>query len=97
MPTTGATSARQRPALALNVRGSPSDISSIRIGCNRCGSQETPDVGGSYPENEARLSDIPLSWMAHAAESFPDGKTPDGFGIKVDDTFLKLTPDPLGP
>ncbi|WP_420969397.1 phospholipase effector Tle1 domain-containing protein [Bradyrhizobium sp. B120] len=35
------------------------------------------DVGGSYPENEARLSDISLCWMAHAAENFPDGKTPN--------------------
>jgi hypothetical protein len=24
-------------------------------------------------------------------------KTPDGFGIKVDDYYLKLRPDPLGP
>ncbi|WP_139813026.1 phospholipase effector Tle1 domain-containing protein, partial [Ensifer aridi] len=55
------------------------------------------NVGGSYPENEARLSDISLGWMAHAAENFPDGKTPDGFGIEVDDRFLKLNPDPLGP
>ncbi|WP_375778972.1 hypothetical protein ACE103_07905 [Bradyrhizobium sp. ma5] len=51
----------------------------------------------SYPENETRLSDISLCWMAHAAENFPDGKTPDGFGVKVDDRFLKLNPDPLGP
>jgi uncharacterized protein (DUF2235 family) len=55
------------------------------------------DVGGSYPENEARLSDISLGWMAHAARNLPDGKTPDGLGIKVDDRYLKLHPDPLGP
>lgn len=54
-------------------------------------------VGGSYPENEARLSDISLGWMVHAARNLPDGKTPDGFGIKVDDSYLKLHPDPLGP
>jgi hypothetical protein len=35
--------------------------------------------------------------MAHAARHLPDGKTPDGFGIKVDDSYLKLHPDPLGP
>jgi hypothetical protein len=35
--------------------------------------------------------------MAHAAKNLPDGKTPDGFGIKVDDRYLKLNPDPLGP
>jgi uncharacterized protein (DUF2235 family) len=55
------------------------------------------DVGGSYPENEARLSDISLGWMVHAAKNLPNGKTPDGFGIKVDDRYLKLHPDPLGP
>ncbi|WP_426533045.1 phospholipase effector Tle1 domain-containing protein [Bradyrhizobium sp. McL0615] len=55
------------------------------------------DIGGSYPENEARLSDISLGWMVHAARNLPDGKTPDGFGIKVDDSYLKLRPDPLGP
>ncbi|WP_245452667.1 DUF2235 domain-containing protein [Bradyrhizobium sp. C9] len=55
------------------------------------------DVSGSYPENEARLFDISLGWMAHAAENFTDGKTPDGFGIEVDDRFLNLDPDPLGP
>jgi hypothetical protein len=55
------------------------------------------DVGGSYPENEARLSDIALGWMIHAAKNLPDGKTPDGFGIKVDDRYMMLHPDPLGP
>jgi hypothetical protein len=55
------------------------------------------DVGGSYPENEARLSDISLDWMVHAAKNVPDGETPDGLGIKVDDRYLKLNPDPLGP
>jgi uncharacterized protein (DUF2235 family) len=55
------------------------------------------DVGGSYPENEARLSDVSLGWMVRAAKNLPDRKTPDGFGIKVDDRYLKLNPDPLGP
>jgi uncharacterized protein (DUF2235 family) len=55
------------------------------------------DIGGSYAENESRLSDISLGWMVHAAKNLPDGKTPAGFGIKVDDRFLKLNPDPLGP
>ncbi|MET4218670.1 hypothetical protein ABIB00_003888 [Bradyrhizobium sp. LB14.3] len=32
-----------------------------------------------------------------AARNLPKGKTPDGFGIKVDDSYLKLHPDPLGP
>lgn len=55
------------------------------------------DIGGSYPENEARLSDISLGWMVHAAKNLPDGKTSDGFGLKTDDRYLKLNPDPLGP
>ncbi|MDA9488841.1 hypothetical protein XI08_06375 [Bradyrhizobium sp. CCBAU 11361] len=55
------------------------------------------DIGGSYPENEARLSDITLGWMVHAARNLPDDKTPDGFGIKVDDRYMTLHPDPLGP
>jgi hypothetical protein len=35
--------------------------------------------------------------MMHAAKNLPDGKTADGFGIKTDDRYLKLNPDPLGP
>jgi uncharacterized protein (DUF2235 family) len=55
------------------------------------------DIGGSYSENESRLSDIALGWMVHAAENLPDGNTPDGNGIKVDRRYLKLNPDACGP
>lgn len=55
------------------------------------------DIGGSYSENESRLSDIALEWMVHAAVNLPDGTTPTGNGIKVDRSFLHLTPDPCGP
>jgi uncharacterized protein (DUF2235 family) len=55
------------------------------------------DIGGSYTENEARLSDISLDWMVHAAETLPDDKSPNGNGIKVDKRWLQLNPDPLGP
>jgi uncharacterized protein (DUF2235 family) len=55
------------------------------------------DIGGSYAENESRLSDIALEWMVHAAESLPSENTPNGNGIKVDRSFLQLKPDPLGP
>jgi hypothetical protein len=55
------------------------------------------DIGGSYPENEARLSDISLGWMVHAVVNLPDGKAPTGNGIKVDDRYLQLNPDSLGP
>jgi uncharacterized protein (DUF2235 family) len=55
------------------------------------------DIGGSYAENESRLSDIALNWMVDAAMSLPDGNSADGNGLKVDPSFLRLTPDPKGP
>jgi uncharacterized protein (DUF2235 family) len=55
------------------------------------------DIGGSYAENESRLSDITLDWMVHAAINLPDNNSPDGNGIKVDRKFLFLWPDPCGP
>jgi uncharacterized protein (DUF2235 family) len=45
------------------------------------------DVGGSYLEEESRLSDIPLKWMLEAAESV---------GLKYDPAVLRLYPDALG-
>src|SRR5260370_2829361 len=55
------------------------------------------DVGGSYLENESRLSDISLKWMVHAATALPDETRPNGAGIKVNPLLLQLRPDPLGP
>jgi uncharacterized protein (DUF2235 family) len=46
------------------------------------------DVGGSYLENESRLSDISLKWMLDAAA---------GAGLKYDPSLLRLYPDPTGP
>jgi uncharacterized protein (DUF2235 family) len=54
------------------------------------------DIGGSYPENESRLSDIALGWMVHAAENLPDANSTTGNGITVDRRYLRLNPDPLG-
>lgn len=48
------------------------------------------DVGGSYPENESRLSDIVLEWMTEAARSVPNG-------IDVDENVLRVYPSPVGP
>src|SRR5437868_2991714 len=48
------------------------------------------DVGGGYPENESRLSDITLQWMLSAAALVPDG-------LKYDRRVLKLSPEPAGP
>lgn len=46
------------------------------------------DIGGSYHENESRLSDIALKWMLDAAESV---------GMKYERNLLRLYPDPSGP
>jgi uncharacterized protein (DUF2235 family) len=55
------------------------------------------DVGGSYLENESRLSDISLGWMVHAAMNLPDDTGPTGHGIKINPLLLQLRPNPLGP
>lgn len=46
------------------------------------------DIGGSYQENESRLSDISLKWMLDAAVAV---------GLKHDPTLLHLYPDASGP
>jgi hypothetical protein len=46
------------------------------------------DIGGSYPEDESRLSDISLQWMLDAACRV---------GLKYDRTLLRLYPDASGP
>ena len=45
------------------------------------------DTGGSYPEDESRLSDVALEWMLEAASAV---------GLKYDPTVLRLHPDALG-
>lgn len=47
------------------------------------------DIGGSYPENESRLSDIALQWMIDEATSIP-------FPIEIDNTKLKIYPSVEG-
>ena len=47
------------------------------------------DIGGSYPEDESRLSDVALKWMLDEVMSLPHP-------IKVDNSKLNLYPDPLG-
>ncbi len=47
------------------------------------------DVGGSYAENEARLSDIALQWMLREALSLPEP-------IHVDKFYLNLSPSSAG-
>jgi hypothetical protein len=48
------------------------------------------DIGGSYPENDARLSDITLDWMLRWASVVPGG-------LKHDPSVLKLWPYADGP
>lgn len=43
------------------------------------------DIGGSYPEDESRLSDIPLQWMVNEMSSLP-------YPVYVDGTKLRLFP-----
>jgi Uncharacterized alpha/beta hydrolase domain (DUF2235) len=45
------------------------------------------DIGGSYPENESRLSDIALDWMAGEARKA---------GLRIDDRYLQLAPHHAG-
>lgn len=45
------------------------------------------DIGGSYPENESRLSDIAFDWMLGAASAA---------GLLFDPTVLRLYPDAAG-
>jgi hypothetical protein len=46
------------------------------------------DIGGSYPENESRLSDISLEWMA----DFIERKLPEGQRVHMDRTRLRCSP-----
>ncbi len=48
------------------------------------------DIGGSYSENESRLSDIALSWIAEEATSLPNP-------LIVDRSVLNLYPSSAGP
>ena len=47
------------------------------------------DIGGSYPEEESRLSDIALAWMLEQATSLPQP-------LLIDATKLHLFPDAAG-
>ena len=48
------------------------------------------DIGGSYPEEESRLSDIALRWMVEQL------KTAMGDNVTVLDERLVMSPNPLG-
>lgn len=47
------------------------------------------DIGGSYPEDESRLSDIALGWMAgELTTAIPS--------IEIQQNYLNIAPDPFG-
>lgn len=48
------------------------------------------DIGGSYAEEESRLSDVALGWMVSELRSIPEPPL-------LNDAMLNLFPDPLGP
>ncbi|MDA9390444.1 hypothetical protein WN73_06990 [Bradyrhizobium sp. CCBAU 45394] len=50
------------------------------------------DIGGSYPENESRLSDITLAWMVE----FITEKIPEAGRVFVDKSILRLYPSADG-
>jgi uncharacterized protein (DUF2235 family) len=50
------------------------------------------DIGGSYPENESRLSDITLKWMVE----FIARKIPEAWRVIVDPDLLRLYPSADG-
>ena len=50
------------------------------------------DIGGSYPENESRLSDITLSWMI----DFVTDKIPEANRVLVNPELLELYPSSDG-
>lgn len=47
------------------------------------------DIGGSYAEDESRLSDVTLKWMVGEVQATP-------YPILIDDTKLRLAPSALG-
>ena len=66
-----------------NVRGNTGWLKQVWFAGNHS------DIGGSYPENESRLSDITLQWMVDEfRKAVPT--------VKIRDELLVITPDPLG-
>lgn len=70
----------------LSIIGCPEQFDQIWFAGNHA------DVGGSYPENESRLSDITLAWMV----DFITKEIPAGGQIIVDPAVLKLYPSSDG-
>ncbi|MFZ0609225.1 MAG: DUF2235 domain-containing protein [Xanthobacteraceae bacterium] len=68
-----------------NIPGEPEQFQQIWFAGNHA------DIGGSYPENESRLSDITLMWMADFIEQLPaEGR------VYIDRAVLKCSPSSAG-
>ena len=69
-------------SLPKRIEGEPQPFEQIWFAGNHA------DIGGSYPENESRLSDITLKWMADfiSKELHPDAQ------VCLNEQFLKLFP-----
>jgi uncharacterized protein (DUF2235 family) len=69
-----------------NREGEPEQFDQIWFAGNHA------DIGGSYPENESRLSDITLVWMV----GFIADKIPEAGRVIVDKSLLRLYPSADG-
>jgi hypothetical protein len=67
-------------------RGEPEPFQQIWFAGNHS------DIGGSYPDNESRLSDITLKWMA----DFIEYELPAEARVHVDRSVLRYSPSSAG-
>lgn len=77
---------RQEDVDAHNKRAKPGDPIWLR---QIWFAGDHADIGGGYPENESRLSDIALRWMVDEIRS-------TGEPLILNDKWLNLFPDPAG-
>jgi uncharacterized protein (DUF2235 family) len=68
--------------LPLSYLGEPESLQQVWFAGNHA------DIGGSYPENESRLSDISLKWMA----DFIEREIPEEGRVEIDRRVLTLYP-----
>ena len=68
------------------IEGEPDPVQQVWFAGNHA------DIGGSYPENELRLSDISLQWMV----DFLTQKIPESLRIHINLDRLHLFPSPNG-
>ena len=72
-----------RKTIRQGVTGEPEPFQQFWFAGNHA------DIGGSYPENESRLSDIPLKWIA---DFLRDDRLPVDKRVEINDALLHLHP-----